>query len=358
MTLTTLVQQRLSNQRISATPFTQPVEVVHWLGAVQAQDYAGAKWALGLRLQNATDHLVEQAFNSGDILRTHLLRPTWHFVTPTDIRWLLALTAPRVHAVNGTMYRQLKLDNPTLKQSNDVLARVLQNGRYLTRDELRPILQNVGIATDNNLRMTYIMMNAELDGVVCSGPRRGKQFTYALLDERAPQAKILAREEALAELTRRYFASRGPATIHDFAKWSGLTLADARRGLEAVKNEWEQATVNGQTYWFPPAVPFSVSTSLHAHLLSIYDEYISGYKDRSAMVTAVVGDQLIALGNALYYIMVIDGQVIGSWKRTLHKEKVVIETNPFSPLTNAQEQAIVTAVQQYGAFLGLTAELA
>lgn len=165
---------RLYSQRISAAPLAKPSEVVEWLGAVQAQDYAGAKWALGLRMHGAVDEDVERAFADGSILRTHLLRPTWHFVTPADIRWMLALTAPRVHAVNAFMYRTLGLDSALLKRSHAVLAKALQGGRQRTRDELRDVLQAAGIATEGGLRSAYIMMSAELDGVICSGARRGK----------------------------------------------------------------------------------------------------------------------------------------------------------------------------------------
>ena len=166
----------------------EPADVVGWLAAVQAQDYAGAKWALGLRLQGATDDEVERAFADGAVLRTHLMRPTWHFVTPADIRWLLALTAPRVHAANAFMYRKLELDSRRFQESRAALTRALRGDEHLTRDELRGVLQKAGVAADDGMRLAYLMMHAELDGVVCSGARRGKQFTYALMDARAPHA--------------------------------------------------------------------------------------------------------------------------------------------------------------------------
>jgi DNA glycosylase AlkZ-like len=189
MTSLDIAHRRLANQHIVQPTFKQPGDVVRWLGAVQAQDYAGAKWALGLRLRGVTDDDIDQAFGAGSILRTHLMRPTWHFVTPLDIGWLLALTGPRVHAVNGYMYRKLELDSAIFKRSNATLAKALRGGKQLTRNELRGVLQKAGIATDGELRMGYLMMRAELDGLVCSGARRGKQFTYALVDERAPRAK-------------------------------------------------------------------------------------------------------------------------------------------------------------------------
>jgi hypothetical protein len=201
--------------------------------------------------------------------------------------------------------------------------------------------------------MGYLMMRAELDGIVCSGPRRGKQFTYALLDEHAPDAKTLESEEALAELTRHFFSSRGPATVQDFAKWSGLTVADARRGLETVKAQFRHEAVGGQTYWFSSSKQAVKDESPTTHLLSIYDEYISGYKDRSAIIEESCAAKLWALGNALSYIIVVDGQIVGTWKRTIGKGAVVIESKIFRRLTKTEYRAIAVAAQQYGKCLDL-----
>src|SRR5215212_3622871 len=248
-----IVRLRLHNQLLSQTTCTQPDQVVEWLGAVQSQDYAGGKWAVGQRMQAASDAALDKAFNEGKILRTHALRPTWHFVTPADIRWLLALTAPRVHALNAPYYRKLELDHNLFQRSTTALTQALQGGNQLTRDEVRSVLAQAGIATAGELRMSYILMRAELDGVICSGARRGKQFTYALLSERAPQARQLEREHALAELASRFFLSRGPATVHDFARWSGLTVADAKAGLEAIKSQLLLEQIDGQSYWRSPS---------------------------------------------------------------------------------------------------------
>lgn len=279
-----IAHQRLANQRISKPTLERPADVVDWLCAVQSQDFAGAKWALGLRMRAATDAAVEAAFNTGSILRTHLLRPTWHFVRPADIRWLLALSAPRVKQAMAYRHRQLELDPKTLRRTNAAIEKTLRDGAERTRDELRDGLRDARIPSVGVERMTHIVMHAELDGIVCSGPRRGKQFTYALLDARAPRARTLDRDEALADLASRYFRSRGPATVQDFAKWAGLTVADARIGLEEVKQKLRQKVVEGRTYWFPPssrpvtpasrsATPASATpASATAYLLSIYDE--------------------------------------------------------------------------------------
>lgn len=357
MTGPEIARLRLLNQHISLPGFEEADEVVGWLGAVQAQDYAGAKWALGLRLRGATDKDIDKAFNEGSILRTHLLRPTWHFVRPDDIRWLLALTAPRVHAASAYMYRRTELDEATFQHSDTILANALAGGKYLTRDELRVILEDARISTDNGIRMSYLMMHAELEGVVCSGPRRGKHFSYALLEERAPQAKTLPREEALAELSRRFFRSRGPATVRDFAKWSGLTVADARSGLKAIKDGFEHETTNGQDYWFlRPRAPV-ITASLTAHLLSVYDEYISGYKDRSAMNDGEFAGLFRSMGNTLQYVILIDGKFVGTGKRTLQKDSVIVQLNPLIELTQEEKEAIAEAAERFGAFLELPVTL-
>ena len=352
-----IARERLHNQYISHTPLSKPGEVVEWLVAVQAQDYAGAKWALGLRLQSATDADIDAAFADGSILRTHLMRPTWHFVSPRDIRWMLALTAPRVHLANAFYYRKLGLDSAIFKLSNTVMVKALQNGNQLTRDELSALLQDAGIDTNDGLRLAYLMMYAELEGLICSGARRGKQFTYALLDERAPNARLMEREEALAELARRYFASRGPATVQDFAKWSGLTVADAGNGLEVVRSELHHERIGDHVYWFSASRAFAKGDLPIAYLLSIYDEYLSGYKDRRAIGTPKVGEKLVALGNALSYIIVVDGQIVGTWKRMLRKDAVDIEINLFNQPTQAESRAIALAAQRYGDFLELPIEL-
>ena len=347
-----IAHQRLRNQHIARATFKKPGDVVGWLGAVQAQDYAGAKWALGLRLKGVSEDVVDRAFADGSILRTHLMRPTWHFVAPGDIHWLLALTAPRVHVANAFMYRSLELDSAIFKRSDAALAKALRGGRQLTREELRRALEKAGIAAGDGVRLAYLVMHAELEGVVCSGARRGKQFTYALLDERVPHPRNLGREAALAELAGRYFTSRGPATVHDFAKWSGLTLSDARRGLEAVSSDLRQEAVDGRAYWLSRSSSATrKETSPTAHLLSIYDEYISGYKDRSAIGTATVGARLTALGNALTAVVVLDSQIVGTWSRTLGKDAVAIEANLFARLTKAEHRAVAAAAQRYGDFL-------
>jgi len=356
---------RLFNQRLAAAAqgaATTPADLVAHLGAAQAQDFAGAKWSLGQRLWPTTDAAIEEAFNQGEILRTHVLRPTWHFVAPADVRWLLALTAPRVHRLNRPMYRQLELDEATLVRCGAVIEQTLRGGEPLTRDELKAALEAAGITALGGpdrpgQRLAYAVMWAELEGLIVSGPRRGKQFTYMLLDERAPQARTLDREEAPAELARRYFTSHGPATADDFARWSSLTLTEARRGLAAVGDALQQADVDGQTVWFagdplPPRDP-----SPTAHLVSIFDEYTIGYKEWRAIGGEAYGDMLRGMGNALQNVILVDGRLVGTWRRTLTKNVVSVELNLLSRMTEVQEHAIRAAAEQYGEFLRLAVTL-
>jgi hypothetical protein len=350
---------RLHNQFLSHPDFTVPDQVVKCLGAVQSQDYGGGKWALGLRMKGATDAAIDQAFNEGKLLRTHILRPTWHFVTPEDIRWMLSLSAPRVHAVNGFMYRQQGLDREILQKSYKMLEKVLQGNKQLTRIELGSAFEKAGIENAKGVRLAYFIMSAELDGIICSGSRKGKQFTYALLEERAAKAKALKREEALAEMTRRYFATRGPATLYDFTWWAGLTMADAKEGIESVKPQFVSEELDGKTYWFDSSVSPVREKSPTAHLLPNYDEYFIGLKDRSAIGKVAQLANVEANNPAfLAHIVIIDGQIVGGWKRTLKKDAVLVELNLITKLTRTENEAILAAIEQYGKFLSLPAKLA
>ena len=278
--LTRLSHRRLLTQRLTTPTHTDPADIVRFFGATQAQDYLFAKWSLAQRLQDATDLTLETAFSSGAFLRTHVMRPTWFFVHPDDIHWMLALTARRVHQLNAAYYRKEGVDDEMKRQSMQIMERSLAEQESLTRDELYALFRDAGlIGKTPGLRGIYILMHAELEGLICSGPMRGKQQSYALIDRRAPHAKTLSADESLVELARRYFTSHGPATRRDFARWSGLTLTDTDRALEALKTELQQASIDDNVYWFKSAsgaLPSEASPPLRAFLLSGYDEYLNG----------------------------------------------------------------------------------
>lgn len=336
MSKSDIVSERLHNQRLSSGQFEKPADVVRWFGAVQAQDFNAAKWALGLRMRAATNAIVEEAFNRGEIVRTHILRPTWHFVAPEDIRWLLELTAPRVNLRCGSAYRRYELDAAVCKRTNRIITKALKGGKHLTRAELKAKLNRAGIAADDTVRMGHILIRAEQDGVVCSGPVRGKQFTYALLEERVASGKKLGRDEALAELTRRYFSSHGPATLADFVWWSGLTTDDARRGIALADRQLEETRIE----------------KIGAHLLPAYDEYTVAYKNREIVFHPDAASELTTWG-VLGPVVVVNGRIIGTWKSILNKNSVKIAVNSFKALKKPEKQAIIEAAETYAAFLGV-----
>jgi hypothetical protein len=361
MTITQILYQRVLNQQLIQPTFTKPGDLLSWLAAVQAQEYAMAKWAIGLRLPGSTDEEIEKNFNSGAILRTHIMRPTWHFVAPKDIRWMLRLTAPRVHAINNYWYRKLELDKKTIKRIYTLLTKILIGNR-LTRPELKAAFDKSKIDTDG-LRMGYILMHAELEGLICSGPRKGKQFTYALLDERvAPDTRKLDPEEALATLCCRYFKSRGPATIKDFVTWSGLSMKDARKGMSLMDTALLKENINNQEYFFPEIHTQRKKSVLPTFLMPDYDEYGMSYKDRSALFDTATQSKFkkgIKRDDNLVFnrMLIIDGQISGTWKRTIEKNKVKVQIIPFATLIKTKHQAVNKAIKRYCAFVGKSLEM-
>ena len=347
-----IAHTRLRNQRLSSMGFTRPADVVSWLGAVQAQDYPGAKWALGLRMRRATDAIVERALAAGEIVRTHVMRPTWHFVAPADIRWLLGLTAPRVRAAMARYEPRLGIDAGLIARSHKVIEAALSGGVQLTRQELKTRLQQAGIAVNGVQQLAQLMMHAELDALICSGALRGKQFTYALLDERVPRTKPLARDAALAELTRRYFTSHGPATVQDFVWWSGLTTADARAGLEMARRNLAEDVIDGTTYWLSPSTRRVRRASRTAFLLPLYDEYLIAYRDRRAALDPTLWKP-IAARDPFSAAIVLDGRVVGGWKRTVTKGSVAVAVDLAVRLSRADLRLVAGAARRFGAFLGL-----
>lgn len=343
---------RLQNQQLINSPFEKPEEVVAWFGAIQAQDFAAAKWAIGLRSKDQTDTSIEQAFNEGKILRTHILRPTWHFVSPKDIRWMLALTSPRVHAFNGHYYRKSGLTKDIFQKSNDIIQNTLQGGKQLTREELQKVLEQKNIPV-KNMSLTYTMLQAELDGIICSGPRIEKQFTYMLVDERVPKIRKLERDEALGELTKRYFQSHGSAQIQDFCWWSSLTAIDAKRGVAIAKLKKE--IINNKEYWFTEDMNQQCAES--AELIPPFDEYFVAYKDRSDILDKRYSREMNFGGGMIVGAIIVNGIVIGTWKRTFAKKQLMITLKPFTKFGKKEYKNIVKAAEKYGKFHGLPIEI-
>jgi hypothetical protein len=344
-----LVLRRLSNQRLLRSSFRTPQEVVSWLGAMQSQDYAGAKWGIGLRAA-VTDDEVDRACDEGAIVRTHILRQTWHFVARDDIRWLLALSGPRVNAINAHYYRKLHLDERTFARSRTVIERALRDGRHLTRPELKAALARARIVAEGP-RLAFLIMRAELDAVICNGPRRGNQLTYALLDERVPAATRMDRDAALAELARRYFASHGPATLKDYVWWSGLTVRDARAGIDLAGTALTGEQVDGLTYWSVDGPAPKAMQSPTAFLLPNYDEYLIAHKDRGLVIGPGSGDGVTRIKDPFMHHVIVDGRLAGSWNRTVSARSVVVGCSTYARPTEATRRAIDIAVARLGRFM-------
>ena len=354
MTPQDISRLRLCNTGLTGSPFVSPAEAVSHSGAVQAQDFSAAAWSLGLRIRDATRDTIEQAFNDGKILRTHVMRPTWHFVMPEDIRWMLGLTASRVKAVLSHYDRKLGFDEALYARSNAAIVRALEGRSYRTRQELKGVLADAGIATDVQ-KLGHILVRAELDGLACSGPLRGKQFTYALLDDRVPQSGERTREESLDLLARRYFTSHGPAQLRDFSWWSGLSGKDSLAALDRIRPDFEESAQGGKTYWSSPDAGTKNPPAPAALLLSIYDEYSIAYQDRSAISDKRDIERMIAAGNALTGIIVLDGRVAGSWRKATKNSYIEIRLSPFRPLDENEREAVEREVSRYGRFVGLPA---
>jgi hypothetical protein len=342
---------RLVNQRLTGKKFSGATETVEYFGAIQSQDFPAAKWSLGIRLENAGNIDIEKAYNQGKILRTHIMRPTWHFVAPSDIRWMQKLTSGRVKAVLGHYDRKLELTDRVYAKSNTVIAKALQNHNYLTRQDLKKILEDIGIVTDVQ-RLAHLLIRAELDGIVTSGPMRGKQFTYALLDERIDKTKVLSREESVSRLIQKYFQSHGPAQLKDFAWWSGLTTKDVNEGINLVGSKLSRFSLNGKTYWFSGDGGIIRNEIQNALLLSVYDEYFIGYTDRSDMLDEPYR-KLLPVGNALLTsLLIINGQVGGTWKRKINKNCVQFIISPFKTDNLQEKSAFEAEIRRYADFFG------
>ncbi len=356
--LTDIALLRMRAQRLTGQPFTSALDTIRWLGAVQAQDYAGAKWALALRTHRATDAQVDRLFDQGAMLRTHVMRPTWHFVAPEDIRWLLELTGPRIRAGLATRYQQLEIDDRVAARTGVALTAALAGGRNLTRTELGEVLARARISPEGQ-RLPHLLMRVELDGLIVSGPRRGKQFTYALLEERAPKARRLPRQEAIAELTRRYFQSHGPAQIADFVWWSGLTTADARSGMALARPALERVAEGDREYWFDARAAPTFRAGHVAHLLPNFDEYTVAYRDRTPALHPgrAFDSSLFSFGSILSNVVTLDGRVCGAWRQTANHERVRVQVRPLHRLKPAEAALVEEASHRLGRFLERPVEL-
>jgi hypothetical protein len=350
MNLHDIANLRLINQQIAGSEFKTAKEIVGWMGAMQAQDFAMSKWAIGARLPGTTEKMIEAAIDNGEIIRTHLLRPTWHLVSADDIYWMLRLTAPHIKASMKSRDKQLELDEKTYSKCNIVLEKALQNSTNLTREALVACLNTAGISTSDN-RASHIFMRAELEGIICSGISTGNKQTYALLSLRVADEIRINRDEALAKLANTYFKSHGPATLKDFNWWSGLPAADSRKAIEMVKPGFISETIEGETYWFTESVADALTNKESVYLLPAFDEFIISYKDRTSTLQLDHHSKAVSSNGIFRPVIVINGKVAGIWKRSLNKNKILLETGFFNSTTDINRKMIDVAVSDFGKFM-------
>lgn len=362
MTVRDLASIRSVNQKIIGSSLAEPRDVLSWMTAMQAQDFEMAKWAVGLRLAESSRSAVEAAIDRGEILRTHLLRPTWHLVAAQDIRWILDLTAPRILASAAPRLRQLELTATTLAKSLKAIEKALSRAGQLGRKDLIAAVEKAGVKTDGQ-RAPHILLVGELEGLICSAACKGRETAYALLDERAPASPKLDRDDALARLAARYFSSRGPATARDFSWWSGLTLGDARRGVAAIEGELEAAEVEGKTYYTAaresPAASGNATASGDAkaarrtrpvRLLPAFDEFLIAYADRSAALANEHFGKTVSSNGIFWPTIVVDGEVVGLWSRKAKKDGITVEYELFTGQTDATMRLIEKEAEKYARF--------
>jgi hypothetical protein len=349
-----IAAQRLENQFVSRQRLADPAAVVRWFGAIQAQDYLGALWALGLRTARSSESSIQAALDEGSVIRTHVFRGTWQYVAREDLRWMLALIGPRLLASYASRYRALSLDVKMLERACDLFAQALEGDRALTRAEMAAVLERRRISSRG--RLMHVLGHAELSGVICSGARRGRQPTFALLRERTPETKPRTREQALAELAERYFQSRGPATERDFAWWTGLPIRDARESIELAKPKLEATKLGEQKYWFAEAAP-AARRAPGTHLLPAFDECLIAYKARDAFVDPRYLRTINAGGGMLKPTLFSEGKALATWQRVIEKNAVSIRVKPFRALGAEERDAVAAAAERYARFLGLPSRL-
>ncbi|GAC1646803.1 MAG: winged helix DNA-binding domain-containing protein [Herpetosiphon sp.] len=350
--MTPVALQRLLSQQLIQPAFADPRDVVAWFGAIQAQDYLGALWAVALRTPAATERTIERALSEKTIVRTWPMRGTIHFVAAADVRWMLELLAPRVVRRTARRRTDLGLDEAVIARSADLLSQALQGGKQLTRPALYACLEQANIATGSS-RGLHILWRLAHDRLLCFGARDGKQPTFALLDEWIPATKSLARDEAIATLTLRYFTSHGPATIQDFMWWSGLTTTEARVGLAQVASQLRHTIIADQKYYVARDMPNASPDPGHTVLLPPFDEFLVAYRDRSAVLDPHHNTLVVPGGNGIFNpIIVIDGHVAGTWKRAFKKDSVIMTLSPFSSFSDTQLRSLTLAAEHYGRFVG------
>lgn len=349
MNASEIARLRLSNQQLIGSTLKTPQEIVSWMGAVQAQDFNMAKWALGVRLSGLNNQLVEDALNKGDLVRTHMLRPTWHLVAGDDIHWMLALSRPRLSSAAKSYNKMVGLTDLVREKAQDIIQQALEFGKHLTRPQLGKILKDKGVEV-NLHQLNHIMFGAELNGVVCNGEIKNNKQTYCLLEEKIPKTEAYNKEIALERLARKYFTSHAPATLHDFIWWSGLTISEAKQAMTMIKADFIVETIGSHEYWVGNSFAELNDVDESLLLLPAWDEFVVSYKDRQHIILDEYYSKVISKNGIFKPVVVKNGQIIGMWKRIKKKDKILAEVELFEEVDEATKDMIVKASHSFALF--------
>lgn len=340
---------RLTAQQLLNPRFNSPHDIVSWMGAIQAQDYTMVKWAVALRSESVTLREVDKALEEGEIIRTHILRPTWHLVSKNDIRWMAKLTAKRIKSAYDSYSKSLEITADTYSQSNRLLEKMLEGNKSMTKQEIGIELNQAGIKTDDH-RLNRLIGLAEQECILCSGVDKNKKPTYALFEERIPPYKDIAKEEALALLADKYFRSHSPATLQDFLWWSGLLISEARQAIGLIEEKLIKEKINEQEFFIHRSCS-GVTPDNHFHFLPSFDEYLISYKDRTAALDLKHYPKAFNNYGTFHPVVLLNGKVVGNWKKITSKGKTILEVVPFEKKTRINKKTIALAENRYRRYL-------
>lgn len=343
---------RMASQQLVHPQFSSPKDLVAYMGAMQAQEYTMAKWAVGIRLKSATLRMVEDAIAKGEILRTHVMRPTWHFVAAEDIRWMLRLSSERIRRAYNSYIsgRKLEISEEHSILASDLIVKSLEGGKSLTKKEIEQVLSQAGILTDDT-RIRRFLAFAEIEGIVCSGPDKGKEVTYALLDERVPATPELTKEESLAKIARAYFRSHSPASLNDFVWWSGLSVTEARQAVALIEGELLTDRFQAEKLFVHETWGTVRSAKNVLHLLPSYDEFLISYKDRTAVLASEHHPKAFNSWGIFYPVILHNGRITGNWKKSSAKKGVDVSCSFFDGYTCEDEALLAGAIERYRKFV-------
>jgi hypothetical protein len=348
----TVLAQRLATQRLSSAPLPRAADAVRLLTCVQSQERDHAFFSLAMRSRKDRYAAVQREFDAGAFVRTHILRPTWHFVAPEDLRWILALTSPRVLSSMGARHRQLGLDDTRrLGDGFELLAKLLQDKHFLTRPELGEAFVERGSPIRPGEQLGHLLIVAEMRGLVCSGPMKGVHHSYALVDEVIAPTPERSRDEAVVELVRRFFSGHGPASVKDFTRWATLTVSDTKAALAQLGDHLEEVEISGIPHWFDPAeVRRRSPAAPAAYLFPTYDEAVLTYPQVN--FSALPDHPYAEHTDPFWASVVLDGTNVGLWKRTVRADAVQVEVRLAPAVSTRGRTQVRVAAQRLAGFLG------